>query len=55
MYALDYVVTSTGVLQRSAARAHLSYEFKSQQHAQQGYGQAGCHAVDIALVGSCCS
>ncbi len=49
-----FVVTST-VFVRNVAGAHLSYEFKSQEHAQQGYGQAGCHTVAITLLGSCCS
>ena len=49
-----FVITSI-VFVRSVAGAHLSYKFKSQEHAQQGYGQAGCHAVAITILGSCCS
>ena len=49
-----FAVTGT-VFVRNVAGAHLSYEFESQEHAQQGCGQAGCHAIAITLLGSCCS
>ena len=49
-----FVVTSL-LFVRNIAGAHLSYKFESQEHAQQGYGQTGCHVVAITLLGSCCS